>query len=96
MNAMAYWKKKRNIIIREIVDTSGGVVPEAAPFRGVAVWFTKVGPHARSICCAAALYVLLTGCVLFPANEENMAITSCRHVLHVGRAPPGRLTPSGR
>lgn len=36
------------------------------------------------------------GCVEFEAKEEKMAIASCRHELHVGRAPPGRFTPSGR
>ena len=45
---------------------------------------------------AAPGYVLLTGCEAFAANEENMAISSCKHELHVGRAPPGRLIPSGR
>lgn len=72
------------------------VVVDAAPFSGAAVTLTNVVPQYIVTCCAAPGYVWLMGCEVFPAKVENMAMVSCRHELHVGRAPPARVTPRGR
>ena len=82
---------------RAIVGANVGPVKEAAvPLSGAAVTFTKFAPQYITTCCAASEYVLLKGCVELSAKVEKMAISSCRHELHVVFAAPDRLTPRGR
>ena len=78
-----------------IVGVSDAVVAGAPPL-SMAVLFTNAEPQPICIWAAAALYVLLTGCVELPAKAENMAIAFWRHVLQVGRALGSSGWPRGR
>lgn len=43
-------------------------VGAAAPFSGAAVILTNFDPHDMESCCAAEVYVLLSGCVALLAK----------------------------
>jgi hypothetical protein len=43
-------------------------VGAAAPFSGAAVMFTNFDPQDMESCCAAVVYVLLSGCVALLAK----------------------------
>lgn len=68
----------------------------AAPLSGAAVTFTNFDPQDMESCCAAEVYVLLSGCVALLEKVANIAMVSCRHELQVGREPPGSSWPMGR
>lgn len=63
---------------------------------GAKVEFTKPGPHCMFTSCAAAEYVFDIADFRLLLAAANIAIVSCKHVLHVGALPPGRLTLSGK
>jgi hypothetical protein len=71
-------------------------VGAAAPFSGAAVTLTNFDPQDMESCCAAEVYVLLSGCVLLLAKLAKIAMVSCKHELQVGREPPGSSWPIGR
>lgn len=85
-----HWKKQStNIRIRASVGVNDAFGDGAAPLSGAAVILTNFDPQDMDSCCAADVYVLLSGCVELLAKFAKIAIESCRHELQVGREPPG-------